>query len=193
MKSSTPTSSESKSREDGDNEPIKEFAFNLLIPLAAVLLTHRLTSDSQGSITPFEPHATLPRSSEVEVMIRPAIGPGAAGAITDSVLDFSTPVSANSRQLLERFISINQEAVGPVITAPAPRGIEVVEGRWYAKVPGRISGHGWARVSPAQGGNVVVLDNLGMPINWLELKNNGQDLWDIAPEFRVRGGAATPA
>lgn len=177
-----------KSLEEGDDKPIGEFAFNLLIPLAAVVLTHRLTSGSPGSITPFEPPTPLPRPTEVKASIKPPIGPGAASALTDTLLDFATPISGNSRLLLERFISTRQEGVGPVITAPVPEGIEVVDGRWYAKVPGRISGHGWARVSPAEGENVMVIDNHGAPIKWLELKNYGQDLWDIAPEFRVRGG-----
>lgn len=173
-----------------DSEPLKDLTFNVLINLALALLIHRLAPDFSAPVKPFEPHPILPQpgAAEVEALIKPAIGPGAASAITDSVLDFSTPVSANSRQLLERFISINQEGVGPVITSLVPKGIEVVEGRWYAKVPGRIGGYGWLRVAPAEGENVVVLDNHGVPIKWLELKNNGQDLWDIAPEFRVRGG-----
>ena len=175
---------------DDDSEPLKDLSFNVLINLAVALLVHRLSPGFGAPVKPFEPHPVVSRPSavEVKVQLKPPIGPGASSALTDSVLDFSAPVSANSRQLLERFISSNQEGVGPVITAPVPKGIEVVDGRWYAKVPGRIKGAGWARVSPAQGENVVVLDNRGAPIKWLELKYNGQDSWDIAPELRVRGG-----
>lgn len=173
-----------------DSEPLKDLSFNVLINLAMALLVHRLAPGFGAPVKPFEPHPVVSRPGAVEVtaQLNPPIGPGAASALTDTVLDFSTPISGNSRLLLERFISTRQEGVGPVITAPVPTGIEVVDGRWYAKVPGRISGHGWARVYPAQGENVVVLDILGTPVSWLELKNNGQDLWDIAPEFRVRGG-----
>lgn len=175
---------------DDDSEPLKDLSFNVLINLAMALLVHRLAPGFGAPVKPFEPHPVVSRPSAVEVtaQLKPPIGPGAASALSDTVLDFSTPISGNSGLLLERFISTRQDGVGPVITAPVPKGIEVVDGRWYAKVPGRISGHGWARVSPVQGENVVVLDNLGAPIKWLELKNNGQDLWDIAPEFRVRGG-----
>ena len=175
---------------DGDSEPLKDLSFNVLINLATALLVHRLAPGFGTPVKPFEPHPVVARPGAVEVnaQLKPPIGPGAASALTDTVLDFSTPISGNSRLLLERFISTRQEGVGPVITAPAPTGIEVVDGRWYAKVPGRISGYGWARVSPAQGENVVVLDNHGAAIKWLELKYNGQDSWDIAPEFRVRGG-----
>jgi hypothetical protein len=174
---------------DGDSEPLQDLSFNVLINLAMALLVHRLAPGFGAPIKPFAPHAVVSKPSAVEVtaQLKPPIGPGAASALTDTALDFSTPISGNSRLLLERFISTRQVGVGPVITAPVPKGIEVVDGRWYAKVPGRLSGHGWVRVSPAQGENVVVLD-LGMSVNGLELKNNGQGLWDIAPEFRVRGG-----
>lgn len=175
---------------DDDSEPLKDLSFNVLINLAMALLVHRLAPGFGAPVKPFEPHPVVSRPNAVEIttQLKPPIGPGAASALTDTVLDFSTPVSSNSRRLLERFISTSQEGVGPVITAQVPKGIELVDGRWYAKVPGRISGYGWARVSPAQDENVVVLDNHGAPIKWLELKNYGQDLWDIAPEFRVRGG-----
>lgn len=173
-----------------DSEPVKDLTFNLLINLALSLLIHRLSPGSATPIKPFEPHSRVSRPGAVEVMaqLKPPIGPGAAVAITDSVLDFSTPISGHSRQLLERFLQVSRTGRGPVISVPAPKGLEVVGGRWYAKVPGRLRGQGWANVAPTESENVVVLDNLGLPIKWLELKNNGQDLWDIAPEFRVRGG-----
>ncbi|WP_095194688.1 dermonecrotic toxin domain-containing protein [Pseudomonas sp. Irchel 3A7] len=173
-----------------DSDPIQDLTFNLLINLALSLLIHRLAPDIHTSVQPFARPSIVPRPGAVEVkpQLKPPIGPGAATAITDSVLDFSTPTSGNSRQLLERFLQINQAGRGPVITVPAPKGIEVVDGRWYAKVPGRLRGQGWANVAPTESENVVVLDNLGKPIKGLELKNNGQELWDIAPEFRVRGG-----
>jgi hypothetical protein len=172
-----------------DSEPLKDLTFNLLANLAMSVLIHRLSPGFGTPIKSFEPHPIVSRPGAVEVstLIKPPIGPGAASALADSVLDFSTPISSNSRQLLQRFLWINQDGRGPVITAPVPKGIVVVDGRWYAK---KISGrfHGWANVAPTEGENVVVLDNLGAPIKWLELKNNGQDLWEIAPEFRVRGG-----
>jgi hypothetical protein len=175
---------------EGDSEPAKDLAVNVLINLAVALLIHRLSPGSGTPLKPFEPHSIVSRPGAVEVkaVMKPPIGPGASRSLTDTVLDFSTPISGNSRQLLERFLRINQDGRGPVITTPAPEGIEVVDGRWYAKVPGRLRGQGWANVAPAEGENVVILDNLGAPIKWLELKNNGQGLWDIAPEFRVRGG-----
>ena len=175
---------------EGNSEPAKDLTFNVLINLALTLLVQRLSPGFGTPVKPFEPHSIVsrPGAVEVESSIKSPVGSGAASALSDTVLDFSTPISANSRQLLERFLRVNQNARGPAITTPAPKGIEVVDGRWYAKVPGRLRGQGWANVAPTEGENVVILDNLGAPIKWLELKNNGQDLWDIAPEFRVRGG-----
>ena len=175
---------------EGDSEPAKDLTFNVLINLALTLLVQRLSPGFGTPVKPFEPHSIVsrPGAVEVESSIKSPVVSGAASALGDTVLDFSTPISANSRQLLERFLRVNQDGRGPVITAAAPKGIEVVNGRWYAKVPPRLRGQGWANVAPTEGENVVILDNLGAPIKWLELKNNGQDLWDIAPEFRVRGG-----
>ncbi|MDX9663594.1 hypothetical protein QMK50_01165 [Pseudomonas sp. P5_152] len=173
-----------------DSEPAKDFTYNLLINLAVALLIQRLSPGAGTAVKPFEHHAIVsrPGALEVSAVIKPPIGPGAASAISDSVLDFSTPVSGDSRRLLERFLSTEQAGRGQVVTTPAPQGIVVVGGRWYAKVPARLRGYGWANVEPAEGGNVVILDHLGRPIKGLELKNNGQDLWEVAPEFRVRGG-----
>ncbi|CAI8852787.1 dermonecrotic toxin domain-containing protein [Pseudomonas sp. IT-P176] len=173
-----------------DSAPAKDFTYNLLINLAVALLIQRLSPGAGTAVKPFEHHAIVsrPGALEVSAVIKPPIGPGAASAISDSVLDFSTPVSGDSRRLLERFLSTEQVGRGREVTAPAPQGIVVVGGRWYAKVPARLRGYGWANVEPAEGGNVVILDHLGRPIKGLELKNNGQDLWEVAPEFRVRGG-----
>lgn len=175
---------------EGDSEPAKDLTFNLLINLALALLIQRLSPGSGAPIMPVESNSIGPGpgAGEIKALLKPPVGPGAANAITDSVLDFSSPVSADSRQLLERFLQVDRQGSGPVIDTPAPKGIEVVEGRWYAKVPGRLSGHGWANVAPTEGENVVILDNRGAPIKWLELRNTGEDLWDIAAQFRVRGG-----
>lgn len=174
----------------GDAEPLKELTFNLLINLAVTLLVQRLSSVISTPIKPFDHHSTLPRPGAVQVSasLKRPIGPGAASAIRDSALDFSSPLSADSRQLLERFLSTAQAGRGAVIDTPAPPDVVVVDGRWYVQVPARLRGYGWANVEPAGNGNLVILNHLGRRINGLELSHQGQVLWEIAPQMRVRGG-----
>lgn len=174
----------------GDTEPLKAFTFNLLINLAVSLLVHRLSSVLSAPVKPFDHHSTLPRRGAVQVSatLKQPIGPGVASAISDSVLDFSTPVSADSRQLLERYLNTAQAGRGAVIDTPAPPDVAVVSGRWYVQVPARLRGYGWANVEPAENGNLLVLDHLGRRIGGLELSRQGQGVWDIAPQMRVRGG-----
>ncbi|MFW0756848.1 dermonecrotic toxin domain-containing protein [Pseudomonas sp. H11T01] len=182
----------------GDREPEKELMTSLLVNLALVLLVHKFTTRSTLPIRPKnEPSlpGLLPRTgtgtqapSEISVQLKELAGPAGFLAKPETVLNFSSPVSANSRALLERFIINNPDGLGPVIRDEPLKGMQVRDGRWYARVPGRIRGSGWARVTPAGDDAVCVLDNHGKPIQWLQLKNNGQDLWEIAPEFRVQGG-----
>ena len=174
----------------GDAEPASGLLYNLLINLAVAVLVHRLAPSTGASVEAFEHHSTVARPGVVPLSasIKSPIGPGAANAIRDSVLDFSTPVSADSRQLLERFLSTTQAGRGAVVAAAAPQGVVVVDGRWYVQVPARLRGYGWANVEPAENGNVVVLDHLGQRIDGLQLSHLGQGRWEIAPEMRVRGG-----
>lgn len=176
---------------EGDSEPTQDLSYNLLINLAVAVLIHRLSIGSAVPIASYE-HPSIvrrPGVAEVKTIMKPPIGSAVSKAITDSALNFATPICANSRQLLERFLILFPDGKGPVITAPALPGIVVLDGRWYAKVRPSVAGNGWARVSPAEGKKVVILDNKGDPIQWLELKKNlKNDEWDVAPEFKVRGG-----
>ncbi len=168
--------------DQGDTGPTRQLLFTLLGQLAMAALVHRF---QPGNVSDLPVRLPASRGS-VSARYTPPIA--ATTQITDSAVDFSMAPSRDSRAALERYLQVHPDTVGPVIEAAPLPGIHVVDGRWYARVPGRISGWGWAPVTPAQGRNVHLLDRSAAPIKWLELCNNGEGLWDTAPEFRVRHG-----
>lgn len=182
----------------GDHAPIQALLVPLLINLGAVLLTHGLNSLSSRLISRVDDLPGIP--ANVPRARAGARGTGEVGArLVDAadgarflekaemVVDFSTSMSGDSQALLERLVKNTLQDQGPVQASPL-KGIRVVGGRWFARVPARLRGQGWAEVSPAGGENVFLLDSQGKPIPWLQLTHNDGGLWDVAPEFRVRGG-----
>jgi hypothetical protein len=182
----------------GDHAPAQALLVPLLINLGAVLLTHGLNTFSSRLISRLDDWPGIPA-------IVPRARPGARGTgevsarlmgaadgarfleRAETVVDFSTSMSGDAQALLERLVKNTLHDQGPVQATPL-KGIRVVGGRWFARVPARIRGLGWAEVAPAAGENVFILDSQGKPIPWLQLRNNGGGLWEVAPQFRVRGG-----
>ena len=182
----------------GDHAPAQTLLVQLLVNLGAVLLTHGINSLSSRLISRADDFSGIPATlSRARPGARGTGEPGirladAADGVqmlekTDSVVDFSTSISGDAQALLERLVKNTLQDRGPVQATPL-KGIRVVEGRWFARVPARLRGQGWAEVSPAGGENVFLLDSQGQPISWLQLRHNGGGLWEVAPEFRVRGG-----
>ncbi|VVN92263.1 dermonecrotic toxin domain-containing protein [Pseudomonas fluorescens] len=181
-----------------DHVPAQTLLVQLLVNLGVVLLTHGLNSLGSRLISRVDELSAVPASvPRARPGARASAEPGirfkdaADGARflekADTVVDFSTSMSGDAQALLERLIKNTLQGQGPVQAAPL-NGIRVVEGRWFARVPARLRGQGWAEVSPAGGENVFLLDGQGKPISWLQLRHNGRGLWEVAPEFRVRGG-----
>ena len=168
--------------DQGDTAPARQLLYTLLGQLAVAALVHRFQPGNAPNLP-----VRLP-ASQGSMKVRFKAPTAITTQITDSAVDFSMAPSRDSRAALERYLQVHPNTAGPVIEAVPLPGIHVVNGRWYARVPGRISGWGWAPVTPAQGRNVHLLDRSAAPIKWLELCNNGKDLWDTAPEFRVRHG-----
>ncbi|PKA68886.1 hypothetical protein ATI02_1690 [Pseudomonas baetica] len=167
----------------GDALPARQFLFDVLIQLVLVLLSHR------------HPVRAVAHDVPATSVVRPNGPAGRLLATTattqkmpGSTLDFSLAPPRDTLATLQRYLLAHPEGLGSRIEAPPLPGIHVVDGRWYAQVPGRIAGWGWARVAPAEGQNVLMLNPAGAPIPWLELRNNGTGLWDTAAEFRVRHG-----
>lgn len=175
----------------------------LLVNLGAVLLTHGLNSLSSRLIGRIDDlpgiPANVPRArpgargtGEVSARLVDAVDGARFLEKAETVVDFSTSMSGDAQALLERLVKNTLQDQGPVHATPL-KGIRVVDGRWYARVPARLRGQGWAEVSPAGGENVFLLDSQGKPIPWLQLTHNDGGLWDVAPEFRVRGGGPKKA
>ena len=187
----------------GDHAPAQALLVQLLVNLGAVLLTHGLNSLGSRLISRIDELPGIPANV-------PRARPGARGAgevgtrladaadgarfleKAETVVDFSTSMSGDAHALLERLVKNTLQDQGPVQAAPL-KGIRVVDGRWYARVPARLRGQGWAEVAPAGGENVFLLDSQGQPIPWLQLTHNDGGLWEVAPEFRVRGGGPKKA
>lgn len=182
----------------GDHAPAQSLLVQLLINLGSVLLTHGLNSLGSRLIgrvdeLPRAP-ASVPRagpgaraSAEPRIRFKDAVDGAQLLEKTETLVDFSTSISGDAQASLERLVKNTLQDQGPVQATPL-KGIRVIDGRWYARVPARLRGQGWAEVSPAGGENVFLLDSQGKPIPWLQLKHNGGGLWEVAPEFRVRGG-----
>ncbi len=169
----------------GEVDPGRQLLVSLMAQLAVALLAHRLAErDIALPGTPVRAARTPHASSIGHVLTTTA----SVEEALDTVVDFSVAPPRDSRTRLERYLSLHPQGVGPRIDTAAFPGIHVVDGRWYAKVPGRIAGWGWAQVTPVEAPDVVMLDHTGQPIKWLQLRYNGNDQWDTAPEFRVRHG-----
>jgi hypothetical protein len=187
-----------EAEKSGDHAPAQALLVQLLVNLGAVLLTHGLNSFGSRLISRVDELPRVPASV-------PRAGPGARASAAvgirfkdaaqgarflekaETLVDFSTSMSGDAQALLERLSKNTPQDPGPVQASPL-EGIRVVDGRWYARIPPRLRGQGWAEVSPAGGENVFLLDSQGKPVPWLQLKHNGSGLWEVAPEFRVRGG-----
>lgn len=166
--------------EHGDVAPGRRLLVSVMAQLAVALLTHRL---AERGIS-----VRAMRESRAIPVDRVLATTGSAEQAEVALVDFAVTPPRDSRTRLERYLSLHPQGVGPRIDTAAFPGIHVVDGRWYAKVPGRIAGWGWAQVTPVEAPDVVMLDNTGQPIKWLQLRYNGNDQWDTAPEFRVRHG-----
>jgi hypothetical protein len=187
-----------EAEKNSDHLPAKTLLIQLLINLGAILLVHGVNAVGSRLIGRVDELHMIPSD-----ILR--AGPGARGERatvsrlanaapgsqllekTATVVDFSTSMSGDAQAALEHLIKNTLGDSGPVPGTPL-NGIRVVGGRWYARVPARLRGQGWAEVSPAGGENVFLLDGQGKPIPWLQLRHDGGGLWEIASEFRVRAG-----